>query len=522
MTTENTLPAPAETASPEVTENSAPEVAPGQTLELCSPEAPAEDLDMSFAEMLAEQEEKEGKTARFAPGQRVSVKIVAITSDTVFVSTGSKVDGVVDRAELEVDGELPYAVNDMVDLFVVNVSAQEVRLSKIVRGAGNIAILEDAREAALPVEGKVTAQVKGGYAVDIMKRRAFCPVSQIDLHPLQDAESVVGKTFPFLITRLEKAGRNIVVSRRVLLEKEQAEQIAKVVETMNPGDVVEATVTRLAPFGAFVELAPSVEGLIHISELCWGRVAQADEAVSVGDTVRAKILSLDKTDKGMRISLSVKAVTDDPWKNVASRLSIGDVINGKVVRTAPFGAFVELVPGVEGLVHISEFSYEKRVNKAEDMVAAGDTVAVKIKDIDEGQKRISLSMRDVAGDPWTNLPESIVADAEVTGTVARRAAFGLFVDLAPGITGLLPNGAVQSASGRTSVGKLGAGDAIQVIVRSIDLAQHRISLGLPGEEAASADADVEKNWKAHAPKPAPKPSVGSLGLALQAAMKGKK
>ena len=489
---------------------------------VATPETLADEQDMSFAEMLAEQEEKEGKTARFAPGQRVSVKIVAITSDTVFVSTGSKVDGVVDRSELEVDGELPYAVNDTVDLFVVNVSAQEVRLSKIVRGAGNIAILEDAREASLPVEGKVTAQVKGGYAVDIMKRRAFCPVSQIDLHPLQDLESVVGKTFPFVITRLEKAGRNIVVSRRVLLEKEQAEQISKVVETMHPGDVVEATVTRLAPFGAFVELAPGVEGLIHISELGWSRVSQADEAVSVGDTVRTKILSLDKTDKGMRISLSIKSVTDDPWKNVAARLSVGDVIQGKVVRTAPFGAFVELIPGVEGLVHISEFSYEKRVNKADDMVAAGDTVAVKIKDIDEGQKRISLSMRDVAGDPWATLPESIVIDAELTGTIARRAAFGLFVDLAPGITGLLPNGAVQSASGRTALGKLGSGDPVQVVVRSIDLAQHRISLGLPGEEAASADADVEKNWKAHAPKPAPKPSVGSLGLALEAAIKKRK
>jgi len=476
--------------------------------------------EMSFAEMLAEHEQAERGQTRLEPGQRVTVRIVAITGDTVFVSTGSKVDGIVDREELLVDGELPHAVNDLVELYVVSVSSQEVKLSKIVRGAGSIAVLEEARDASLPVEGKVTATIKGGYAVEIMKRRAFCPLSQIDLHPLADPESVVGKTFPFIITRLEKGGRNIVVSRRALLEQEQAAALEKVLETLNVGDVLEATVTRLAQFGAFVELAPGVEGLVHLSELSWARVAQADEVVSAGDRIRVKILAIDRTDKGVRFSLSSRAVTEDPWKNVSERLSEGETVTGKVIRTAPFGAFVEVLPGIEGLVHLSEFSYEKRVNKAEDVVAAGDMVSVKIKEIDPAQKRISLSMRDVAGDPWSQAAELFTVDSEVVGTVARRAAFGLFIDLAPGITGLMPTSVAQAAKNKAEIAKLGAGDPISVIIRQIDLPQRRISLAPVGSESVEAQAE-EKNWKQHVAKPE-RPSVGSLGLALQAALKNKK
>lgn len=408
--------------------------------------------ELSFAEMLAEQEKGEEKQARLTPGQRVTVHIVAITNDTVFVSTGSKVDGIVDREELEVDGELPYSVGDTVDLYVVTVNPQEVKLSKIVRGAGSLSALEDAKTASLPVEGKVIGQVKGGYAVEIMKRRAFCPVSQIDLHPLEDPESVVGKTYPFLITRLEQSGRNIVVSRRVLLEKEQAENREAVLATISVGDTLEATVSRLAPFGAFAELSPGVEGLIHLSELSWARVAQADEAVSVGDRVRAKVLSIDSTDKGSRISLSVKQVTEDPWKNVQERLNAGEVVSGKVLRTTPFGAFVEILPGIEGLVHISELSYERRVTKTEDIVVVGDAVSVKIKEIDPIKKRISLSLRDAAGDPWATVTETFAIDSDVTGTVEKRAQFGIFITLAPGITGLLPNSVAQHSSAKKSFG----------------------------------------------------------------------
>ena len=474
----------------------------------------------SFAEMLAEHEREESPQSRLTPGQRVSVRIVAITGDTIFVSTGSKVDGIVDREEMEVDGQLPYQVGETVDLYVVTISPQEVKLSRMLRGASSISALEEAKAAALPVEGKVTAQIKGGYAVDIMKRRAFCPSSQIDIRPLEDPEAPVGKIYPFLITRLEKNGRNIVVSRRMILERDQAENRDALLAEMHEGDVREAVISRLVPFGAFVELAPGVEGMVHLSELSWTRVTQSDEAVSVGDKVRVKVVSIAKGEKGPRISLSIKQVTDDPWKDVVARLNVGDVVQGKVVRNVPFGAFIEVLPGVEGLAHLSELSYAKRVMKAEEIVVPGDIVSVKIKDLDADKRRISLSLRDAAGNPWDTVTEVFALDAEVVATVEKRAPFGLFITLAPGITGLMPNAVIQASPSRKNLERLTSGEAVSVRIKEIDTVGRRISLAPAGEESSEKAAE-EKDWKRHAPKPAPAPAMGMLGLALQAAMKKK-
>lgn len=474
--------------------------------------------EMSFAEMLAEHEEQSESLGRLSPGQKVRVKIVAITSDTVFVSTGAKVDGIVEREDLLEDGELPYAVGDMVELYVISASAQEVRLSNMVRGEGSVAVLEEARNAELPVEGKVTSKIKGGYTVEVMKRRAFCPFSQIDIVPLADEDSVVGQTLPFQVMRVEQGGRNIVVSRRALLEKEQAEQIKELCKTLKEGDTLEAKITRLAPFGAFVELAPGVEGLVHLSELSWSQVGHADEVVSVGEVIRVKLLSMEETDKGMRFSLSRKAVTEDPWISVSERLKAGDTVSGRVVRLAPFGAFVEVLPGVDGLVHISEFSYEKRILKPEEMLSAGDTVSVRIKDISPEQKRMSLSIRDVAGDPWTTINDILKVGDNITGTVEKRAAFGLFITVAPGITGLLPTSVLERSPAKGDIGKLGSGDPIEIVIKQIDEGRRRISLAPLGE--ASDDGEAV-DWKKHATK-AVKPALGSLGEALQAAFKDKK
>ena len=513
----------AEAASPEpaAEEHAA---APAEQTPTLSEPAPADagslEEELSFAEMLAEHEKDEGPQSRLTPGQRVSVRIVAITADTIFVSTGSKVDGIVDREEMLVDGELPYQVGDMLDLYVVTVSSQEVKLSRILRGQGSLSALEEAKDAGLPVEGKITGQVKGGFAVDIMKRRAFCPASQIDLRPPDDPEALVGKIFPFLITRLEKGGRNIVVSRRTLLEREQAENREALLSEIHEGDTCEGVVSRLAPFGAFVELAPGVEGLAHLSELSWTRVAQADEAVTVGDRVRVKIMGIKQDEKGARISLSMKQVTGDPWQDAGSRLAVGDVVTGKVVRNAPFGAFVEVLPGVEGLVHLSELSFEKRVNKADEIVVPGDVVSVKIKEVDIDKRRISLSLRDVGGNPWDSVAEVLPLDADITGTVEKRAPFGLFITLSPGITGLMANAVIQASPSRKNLERLGPGEAITVRVKELDVQNRRISLVPSGEEGL--DGALEKDWKRHAPKPAPAPSVGALGMALQAAMKKKK
>ncbi len=477
-----------------------------------SPTVSVTEDDMSFAEMLAQQEQ--GERIRLEPGQRVQVRVVAITADTVFVSTGSKVDGIVDRAELEADGELTCQIGDSLDLYVVSATPQEVKLSRVMSGDGSLAALEDAREAGLPVEGRVTAQVKGGYSVDVMKRRAFCPGSQMDIRPLADPESVVGQVYAFLITKLENHGRNIVVSRRDLLERERAEALEQLLADLNEGDVRDGVVSRLAPFGAFIELAPGVEGMVHLSELSWSRVEQAAEAVSVGDKVRAKVLGVAKGAKGVRISLSLKAVMEDPWNSINDRLHVGDTVTGKVARLAPFGAFVEVLPGVEGLVHLSELSFGKRILKAEEVVSQGEVVSVKIKEIDPERRRISLSLRDAAGNPWDRVDELLHVGSDVPGTVESRAPFGLFVNLAPGITGLLANQVVNASPQRKTLEHLNPGDAVTVRIRAIDADKRRISLlpGGEGDEGLSGD-----EWKNHAPKAEAAPSLGALGLAMQAA-----
>jgi small subunit ribosomal protein S1 len=438
----------------------------------------------TFAEMFAAQEKEEQSGSRLEVGQKVKATVVAITDDAVFVSTGSKVDGLVEKSELEQDGVSSCAEGDVLDLYVVHISPQEVRLSKVVRGAGSLTVLEDAKAAALPVEGKVTALVKGGLSVDIMRRRAFCPLSQFDVRPVDAPESLIGKNFNFIITKLEQNGRNIVLSRRFLIEAEQAEGREAFLAGVQAGDVLEGTVQRLTPFGVFVNLAPGAEGMVHVSELSWSRVVQPDEVLSLGDKIRVKLLAVDKEDKkGLRISLSIRQITEDPWLTVAERIHPGDSITGKVLRFTTFGAFVEILPGIDGLVHISELSWEKRISKAEDVLALGETVTVKVKEIDAEKRRVSLSLRDAAGDPWSRVAEDFPLQSEHTGILEKRATFGLFITLTPGVTGLMPNSILNSVRGKNNLTKLAPGDEIQVCIRETDLAGRRITLAPVGEDA---------------------------------------
>ena len=487
------------------------------------PEAESE----SFAALFAAQEN--AATPSLAPGQRVKVSVVAVTSDTIFVSTGAKVDGIVDVADFDKNCPLPQ-VGDILDLYVAAITPQEVRMAKTVSGSGGLVALEEAKQASLPVEGKVQAVVKGGFAVEVMKRRAFCPLGQMDVRITDAPEVFVGKTFPFLITRLEKNGRNIVVSRRVLLEREQGESRSAFMATIREGDVVEGVVVRIAPFGAFVELALGVEGLIHLSELSWERIGNAGESVAVGDNIRAKILSISDESPTPRISLSARQVMDNPWQGIGDHFAEGDIISGKVIRNAPFGSFVSVLPGIEGLIHISELSYEKNVRTPDEVVKPGETVTVKVKGIDYDKKRLSLSLKDAGSDPWDSVPELFALDQEVTGTVEKKNVFGIFVTLSPGITGLLPASAISAARAQSRFEKMRPGESIQALVREIDRKGRKITLGLaeaaaafekrPGKRPSSSGE--EKDWKKHVPQAPAVPFGGTLGMALQAAVLKKK
>ena len=470
-------------------------------------------MSEDFAELFASYESQ--RKAALKAGDKVSGTVISIGQKSVFVDCGASVDGIVDREELLNDaGELTVAEGDTLELYVVGLTDDSVRLSKALTGAGGLNMLQDAYDGGVPVEGKVREQIKGGFHVEIMKRRAFCPVSQIDSRYVANPEDYVGQTLQFRITKLTEGGRNIVVSRRALLEVEQQQASAEFFDGVKPGDVVEGTVTRLAAFGAFVELVPGVEGLVHISEISWARIQSPEEALSVGDRVRVKYLgtSAGKKPGETRLSLSIKQAQDDPWKTVTERFKDGDKVTGKVVKLMEFGAFVEIAPGIEGLVHVSEMSYAKRVNKPGDVVQVGDMVAAVIKQVDVEKQRISLSMRDAEGDPWLTVADKYPVGQTFEGTVEKRQQFGLFVNLEPGVTGLLPQSVMAKAEGEVKFDKLGAGDKVVVSIESVNLRDRKISLGTGKKEEVS-------DWKGY--KPQAGQDMGSLGDALAKALKKK-
>ncbi len=479
-----------------------------------SPEDRPED-EPSFAELL----ESYGGRSEDAlqVGDKVSVRVIAIGKDAVFVDTGTKIDGSVERAELlDKDGNLTCAVGDTLDLFVVAREEGEIRLSRALSGDGGLQMLQEAHHSQIPVEGKVQATCKGGFDVRLLQKRAFCPISQIDIHYVQTPEDYVGQTLSFLVTQFEARGRNIVVSRRRLLEKEREANREAFMADMKPDALYDGRVMRVVPFGAFVELVPGVEGLVHVSELSWSRVEKAGDVVREGDRLTVKVLDIKPGEGGKppKISLSHKQAGEDPWTTTIERFQAGQAVPAKITRCAPFGAFAELAPGIEGLIHISELSFTQRVRKPEDLVTPGETVSVMIKSVDRAQRKLSLSLRDVAGDPWQTLSEKYRVGQVVEGTVEKKAPFGLFVSITPGVTGLLPKARWSDAIEPGRLENARPGEKLAVAIESIDLEQRRIGLG-PGERA-----DGGGDWQSFAPTE--DSGMGSLADKLQAALKAKK
>lgn len=448
-------------------------------------------------------------------GDKIRGEIISIGKDSVFVDTGTKIDGVVDRSELLDDNlELAYKEGDILELYVVSYNGSEIRLSKALSGAGGLNVLREASRNYVPVEGKVKGETKGGFHVEVLQKRAFCPISQMDLSYIESPKEYVGETYLFLITQFEEDGRNIVVSRRKILEKEQEKARKQFFEEMTIGTQLEGRVTKLMPYGAFVELRPGIEGMVHVSELSWSRVGKAEDVLKAGDTITVKVVGIEpgKRPGQMKIALSMKQITENPWDSIEDKFSIGEKIRGKVTGCAKFGAFVEIEPGIEGLVHLSEMSYEKRVLKPEDIVTPGETVEVMIKEIDMGKKRLSLSLKEAKGDPWIDIGEKYRVGQSLEGTLEKTEKFGYFVALEPGITGLLPKSKIDTPDKLALTEKLKPGDSIRVIVEEIHPEERKVTL-------SPADAVDEGDWKSLAGEQ--KKSLGSLGEKLEHALKSK-
>jgi small subunit ribosomal protein S1 len=475
---------------------------------------PEDTEEMSFEELFNSYDTKIGQELK--QGDMVEGKIISIGKTSVYIDTGTKSDGVVDKIELlDENGELPFQVNDILKLYVVSLTESEVILSKAISGAGKATMLEDASRNQTPVEGKVTEVIKGGFSVDILGKRAFCPVSQMDVRYVENPEDYLGQTHHFLISRFEEMGRNIVVSRRELLNEQIREEQKTFLAKVAEGDIVQGCVSKLMPFGAFIEVAPGVEGMAHISELSWSRVEKPDEIVQAGDMVTVKLLKIETREGDTpKISLSIKQVDANPWDNMGGKFKPGDQVMGKVVRLAAFGAFVEIAPGVDGLVHISEMSHTKRVLRPEDVVHEGEQVQVVIKSIDQDSKRISLSIKDGLGDPWTGISTKYMPGAVVQVTLEKKETFGFFMNLEPGITGLMPISNIRNAAASSDYERLKPGDSISVLVQEVDEDNRRITLGSP-EQKESDD------WKSFAPD-SKKETMGTMESLFREAMNKKK
>ena len=331
------------------------------------------------------------KNRRFSRGQTIEGTIVAIGPDTSLVNVGGKGEAVIETADLrDHENDLEFAVGDRIQAIVVGTNKGITLSRKGIRGAATLRQLEDAYEARLSVEGKVEADVKGGYEVRIAGQRGFCPFSQIDTIRTADPAQHVGKTYAFRIIEFKDGGKNLVVSRRALLEDEQKAGAIELRRSIAVGSVVTGRVASVREFGAFVDLGAGVQGLLHVSEMGWSRVTDPSSIVKVGEEITVRVLRIEAD--GERIALGLKQLMADPWVAAASSYEMGQVRTGRITRIADFGAFVELEPGVEALAHFSTFAPTGRADAWAKSIALGQTAPFEILAIDVDKKRIGVGM----------------------------------------------------------------------------------------------------------------------------------
>ncbi len=379
-----------------------------------------------FARMLeASLRGGSAKAKRYSVGDRVRGELLVIGKEECYASLGGNRDGLIQRRDLlDENGQVPYKVGDKIDLFVVQIRGSEVILSPKPTSKNLADDIEDAFDMMIPVEGKVAEVCNGGFRVEIKGKLAFCPISQMDTRRIEQPEEYLGKRFEFQVTKYEEGGRNIVVSRRKLLDEERDAGVGTFASEHRAGDVVRGKVARLEKFGAFVELAPGVDGLAHISELSWTRVNDPAEVLKVGQEVSAKILKIETQaveGKGsrLRISLSLKDSGADPWVLASQNFAVGTLVTGKVERREPYGLFVKLSDSITGLLPKSkalespEFPFDK--------LKVGDTVAVQIGELRIEERRISLVVpKDPGSEDWKGYVAAPAASGGGFGTLGDK------------------------------------------------------------------------------------------------------
>ncbi len=428
----------------------------------------------SFEELLKASSESPGR--KLFPGDKVSGKVLKVSKDTIFVDLGGKSEGIADIHEcLDEKGNVTIKQGDWVEMRVASIR-DGIHLTRgmKVQGPDALDILREAKENLIPVEGRVSGVVKGGFEIDLSGIRAFCPLGQIDLQFCEKPEEHLGARYPFRIIEIKEKGKNIIVSRRVLLGEEQEKKSKETLARLRPDLECEGKVTKLTNFGAFVDIG-GIVGMVHISEISHGRINHPSEMLKLGQQVKVKVVKIETgKEERPKISLSVKALEPDSWEK-GLPFEEGDIIKGKVSRLTDFGAFVEAAPGVDGLVHISEISYE-RVSHPSKVLHEGDWVDVLVMGIDREAHRISLSIKEAAIKKKMEKEEGsekirLEVGQILKGIVEDAKPYGLFVRLpqfGPKVRGLLPIEELKNSEKGDAKKKFPKGQEIQVEIIALD------------------------------------------------------
>ena len=434
-------------------------------------EARDEGEDLSFVELY------EQSLHDIPVGEIVQGKIVQIDDDVVMVDVGYKTEGRMRLAEfLDENGEITISVGDEIEVFVDRKKEDDVKLSR--EKAVKMQVWNDIVKVCgkgIPIKGTITKRVKGGLSVDIGVE-AFLPGSQVDIRPVKNFDKYVGQTLDLEVLKYDRKRNNVVLSRKAILERDQAEQRTQILETMEEGKIVEGVVKNITDYGLFVDLG-GIDGLLHITDMSWGRIRHPSEKFSREDKITVKVLSFDK-DK-QRVSLGLKQLTENPWNNVTENYTVNSVVEGEIVSIIDYGAFVEMEPGLEGLIHISEMFWTKKTKHPSKILTVGETIKVKILEIDPENKRISLGLKQTLSNPWEILKEKYPEGSILNGKIKNITDFGIFVGIEDDIDGLVH---ISDISWKKRIKHPSEfykkGQEIGTVVLQVDAENQKFSLGI--------------------------------------------
>jgi small subunit ribosomal protein S1 len=425
------------------------------------------------------QELYEESLHEVAEGEVVHGRVIHVGPEFVTVDIGFKSEGQVSLREfLQKDGSLSVNVGEEIDVFIERKESETGLVTLSKEKADKYRFWEEISRAwneDQVIEGKIVSRIKGGLTVDIGVM-AFLPGSQVDIRPIRNLEKLIGNTLRFKIIKLNRRRGNVVLSRRILLEKERESLRHKTLEILEEGKILEGVVKNITDYGAFVDLG-GIDGLMHITDMSWGRINHPSDIMTVGQKIKVKVLQFDR--EHQRLSLGLKQTTPDPWENIAAKFSVGSRIKGKVTSITDYGAFVQVLEGVEGLVHVSEMAWTKRIRHPSKILSVGDEVEVMVLDMDSAQKRISLGLKQTAPNPWDTIAERYPVGTKIQGRIKNITDFGIFIGIDEGIDGLVHISDISWTQRLKHPSEMyRKGQEVQAIVLNIDKDNQRFSLGI--------------------------------------------